>query len=258
MLELRADDGMRETRCGTTARNATAHRQVEASLAQADCAMHSQALKLQPSALPMTRLLVVDDRPLDAAVAVRLLRGESDWDVEQFSSGAEALASLIELRCDLVLTDLHMPGMDGLELMKQVHRTSKDVPVVVMTSRGNEQKAVAALESGAASYLPKSRLESDLVPTCRRVLDSSKLRRDQAALMNHLVEERFEMQSGERPRAGAGPRQFYRRTLSAVSRVRPARAPRSRSRDRRGAAECDDSRQSRSQLGPAGRGLRAV
>lgn len=141
----------------------------------------------------MPRLLVVDDRPLDAAVAVRLLRDEPEWDVEQFSEGEDALASIKDLPCDLVLTDLHMPGMCGLELMKQIHRRRKGVPVVVMTSRGDENKAVTALQSGAASYLPKSLLEAELVPTCRRVLDSSRLHRDQAALMDHLVEERFEI-----------------------------------------------------------------
>ena len=141
----------------------------------------------------MTRLLVVDDRPLDAAVAVRLLRRIPEWDLEQCSSGAQALASLQALPADLVLTDLHMPQMDGLELLKAIQRIEPDLPVVVMTSHGNERKAVAALTAGAASYLPKSLLESDLVTTCRRVLDSAALRRDQAALMNHLTEERFEL-----------------------------------------------------------------
>lgn len=141
----------------------------------------------------MTRLLVVDDRPLDAAVAVRLLRQVPGWDIEQHDNGAQALDSLQALRADLVLTDLHMPQMDGLELLKAIRRMSPDLPVVVMTSRGSEQKAVAALSAGAASYLPKSLLESDLVATCRRVLDSAALRRDHAALMDHLTEERFEL-----------------------------------------------------------------
>jgi DNA-binding NarL/FixJ family response regulator/anti-sigma regulatory factor (Ser/Thr protein kinase) len=141
----------------------------------------------------MTRLLIVDDRPLDAAVAVRLLRRIPDWDLEQCSSGGEALASLQALPADLVLTDLHMPQMDGLELLKAIQRIDPDLPVVVMTSRGDERKAVKVLMAGAASYLPKALLESDLIATCRRVLDSAALRRDQAALMDHLTEERFEL-----------------------------------------------------------------
>jgi CheY-like chemotaxis protein len=141
----------------------------------------------------MTRLLVVDDRPLDAAVAVRLLRRIPEWDIEQCRSGAEALASLEALPADLVLTDLHMPQMDGLALLKAIQQIHPDVPVVVMTSRGDESKAVMVLTAGAASYLPKALLESDLIATCRRVLDSAALRRDQAALMDHLTEERFEL-----------------------------------------------------------------
>lgn len=141
----------------------------------------------------MARILVIDDRPLDAAVAVRLLRENPDWETEQFTSGSDALDSLDRLPCDLVLTDLHMPEMDGLTVMREIHARFANLPVVVMTSRGSEQKAVKALEAGAASYVPKSRLESDLVSTCRRVLDSARLQRDQAALLNHLVEERFEI-----------------------------------------------------------------
>jgi len=141
----------------------------------------------------MTRLLVVDDRPLDAAVAVRLLRRVPDWDIEQHSSAEQALESLKTLRADLVLTDLHMPQMDGLELVKAIQQMTPHLPVVVMTSRGSESKAVAALAAGAASYLPKALLEADLLPTCRRVLDSAALRRDHAALLDHLTEERFEL-----------------------------------------------------------------
>lgn len=141
----------------------------------------------------MPRLLVVDDRPLDAAVAVRLLRSVADWEIEQCASAEQALESLDNIEADLVLTDLHMPGMDGLELMAAVQKRFSNLPVVVMTSRGNEKKAVTALEAGAASYLPKSRLDQDLIATCHRILDSAALRRDQAALMDHLKEERFEV-----------------------------------------------------------------
>lgn len=141
----------------------------------------------------MTRLLVVDDRPRDAADAVRLLRTVPEWDIEQCHSAGQALESLQALPADLVLTDLHMPQTGGLELMESIHQIDPDLPVVVMTSRGDESKAVSALTAGAASYLPKSRLEADLVATCRRVLDSAALRRDQAALMDFLTEERFEI-----------------------------------------------------------------
>lgn len=141
----------------------------------------------------MTRIIVVDDRPLDAANAVRLLREIRAWEVEQYANGEDALAALQLVPCDLLITDLHMPGMDGLTLLNEVHQLLPGLPVVVMTSRGNETKAVTALEAGAASYLPKSRLASDLVGTCHRVLDSARLERDQAALLEHLVEERFEI-----------------------------------------------------------------
>jgi len=141
----------------------------------------------------MPRILVVDDRPQDAATAVRLLQAIPDWTVDESTDVESVLAALQDAPADLVLTDLHMPEMDGLQLMRQIHQQHPHLPVIVMTSRGDERKAVKALEAGAASYLPKSRLTIDLVTTCRRVMDTAALRRDQAALMDHLTEERFEI-----------------------------------------------------------------
>lgn len=141
----------------------------------------------------MTRILVVDDRPLEAADAVRVLRENPDWEVDQVRTAQAALARLADVPCQLVLTDLHMPDTDGLALMTAVHEQSPTLPVVVMTSRGSELKAVQALAAGAASYLPKSRLEVDLVTTCQRVLDFARQEGNRAVLMEQMVDERFEM-----------------------------------------------------------------
>jgi len=88
---------------------------------------------------------------------------------------------------DLVLTDLLMPDLDGLQLVARVRRLHPQVPVVLMTASGNEEKAVAALKGGAASYIPKSLLDRELIATLRSVLEVSHENRSRALLMRSMI-----------------------------------------------------------------------
>ena len=76
----------------------------------------------------------------------------------------------------LVLTDLIMPEMNGLELVKAIREHHPFVPVILMTSKGNEEIAVQALQGGAASYVPKSQLAE----TCSTLSTACSMRRDRA------------------------------------------------------------------------------
>jgi two-component system chemotaxis response regulator CheY len=78
-------------------------------------------------------------------------------DVLQAGNGAEALAVLKENRVDLILCDINMPVMDGLEFVKQVSgiENAKDVPVVMITTEGSEAHVVQALSCGARGYIRK-------------------------------------------------------------------------------------------------------
>jgi CheY-like chemotaxis protein/anti-sigma regulatory factor (Ser/Thr protein kinase) len=115
-------------------------------------------------------LLVVDDSATDRELAGGLLRKNSEWLVQFASDGAQALERLSEGPVGAVITDLQMPQLNGLELVQRVLKEYPLTPVVLMTSRGNEQVAVQALEDGAASYVSKHALSRDLVPTVTRVL----------------------------------------------------------------------------------------
>ena len=85
------------------------------------------------------------------------------------------------------MTDLVMPGMDGLELIEAVRQRYPLVPVVMMTSQGSEEIAVTALEKGAASYVPKRILSRRLPETVNRILEVSREEKEQARLMERLV-----------------------------------------------------------------------
>ena len=109
----------------------------------------------------MERILVVDDSAEAREVAGECLRdhGMTPIFVE---NGRQAVRAVEENPPDAVLTDLHMPEMDGLELVKYMRREHSSVPIVLMTSRGSEQTAVDALKAGALSYVPKEELRGNL------------------------------------------------------------------------------------------------
>src|SRR5688500_12926521 len=102
----------------------------------------------------MTTILVVDDCLTDRRRAGGLL-SRAGFDITYAANGIEAVERISEQRPDAVVTDLQMPGMDGLALVTAVARDQPFVPLVVVTSQGSEAAAVQALQAGAASYVPK-------------------------------------------------------------------------------------------------------
>lgn len=145
----------------------------------------------------MVRILIVDDSPVDRKLAEGLLRNHTDWTIETAENGHAGLLAIRGNPPDAVLTDLQMPEMNGLELVTAAHREFPLVPVVLMTAKGSEEIAVQALHAGAASYVPKRRLATDLLDTVRRVLSGSTEQRSQSQLMNHFTrrDESFSLEN---------------------------------------------------------------
>ena len=85
----------------------------------------------------------------------------------------EALDKMAQVIPDVVLTDMIMPNMGGLELVAIIRKRFPVVPAVLMTSVGNEESAVRALQKGAASYVPKKNLQRDLCWALGNVLDAA-------------------------------------------------------------------------------------
>ena len=125
----------------------------------------------------MARILVVDDAVMDLRLASKLLERNADWTIACAQDGREALERVESDLPDLVVTDLQMPGMSGLELVEAMRTEFPLIPVVLMTAAGSEEIAVEALRLGAASYVPKRELAADLVDTVARLLASSEIGR---------------------------------------------------------------------------------
>jgi two-component system, OmpR family, response regulator ResD len=122
----------------------------------------------------MQRILVVDDEPSIVEV-VRLYLVREGYEVFSASDGASALALVAQQRPDLLILDLMLPGVDGLEVMRQVRR-EQYLPIILLTARADETDRVVGLELGADDYVAKPFAPRELVARVRAVL-----RRVQAA-----------------------------------------------------------------------------
>jgi CheY-like chemotaxis protein len=106
--------------------------------------------------------------------------------VEVAAHGKEALTALKKALPDVVLTDLDMPEMNGLQLVEAIRRDYPAVPVILMTALGSEEIAVEALQKGAASYIPKRNMAQDIVDTLDRVMAVSQAGREQLRVIGSL------------------------------------------------------------------------
>ena len=100
------------------------------------------------------QILVVDDEPNLRRVLSALL-ARDDYDVHTAEDGEQALAVLNEHHIDMVVTDLRMPKMDGMELLRRVRAIDEELPVVIITAHGTVDNAVEALKTGAIDYITK-------------------------------------------------------------------------------------------------------
>lgn len=134
----------------------------------------------------MVSILVVDDSAVDRRLAGGLLAKQDGWLVHYASGGKEAAGWLRSNLVDAVVTDLQMPEMNGLEFVRHMKSEHPLIPVILMTGQGSEDIAVEALERGAASYVPKRLLGSDLVETVERVLTLAGEKRVRRSLISRM------------------------------------------------------------------------
>ncbi len=160
----------------------------------------------------MSHLLVVDDSGVDRILAGQLLAKNSEWTVAFASNGKEAVEHFEQQLPDLVVTDLQMPEMDGLELVQLVRERHPAIPVVLMTGYGSEAIAREAIEKGAASYVPKSDLAADLADTVGRLLAT--VRRDEISRQLKNADSEFECQFDNDLQSLSGFTQEFRQTIA--------------------------------------------
>ena len=124
----------------------------------------------------MRTILVVDDSPTMRRMIMAALRGLGDVGFDQAASGLEAIERLALAPVDLVVLDLNMPDVHGLEVLRFVraHERFRALPVVVLTTRGDEDSRETALREGATRYLTKPFAPATFAPEIRAILEASR------------------------------------------------------------------------------------
>jgi two-component system, NtrC family, response regulator len=131
----------------------------------------------------LTVCLVDDERIIRVTVADELR--DSGHKVHEFSEPAAALAMLREMSFDVFITDMRMPGMDGLEFIRKTKSIRPDAQFIVMTGYGSIPNAIEAMKLGAFNYLTKPFKMDELLISLERITESSELKKD----IRHLTEQ---------------------------------------------------------------------
>jgi DNA-binding NtrC family response regulator len=130
-------------------------------------------------------VLVVDDERAICIAIQRLLAGRG-YDVDTVSSGEEAVERLGRRPANLVITDLNLKRLSGMDLLRWIREHAPETAVVMITAYGSEKVAVEAMKLGAADYVPKPFDNDELRVIVRRVVETSLLRRDHRRLLEQV------------------------------------------------------------------------
>ena len=116
------------------------------------------------------RILIVDDHPLMREAVQTALIGESDLKViGEAAGGADGVRLFKEDRPDVIIMDLLMPGVDGLEAISQIREVDPQAKILAFTSMENEERVLAAIQAGALGYYPKTASRASLLEAVRTV-----------------------------------------------------------------------------------------
>ena len=137
--------------------------------------------------MPEARILVVDDEPGMLEVCMDILQKLGDVRIELEQHSARAAERLATESWDLLVSDVRMPGLGGIELLQRARETDPHLAVLMLTAYPSVETAVHSMKLGAADYVTKPFLPDDLLATARRLLEVKRLR-DENQLLRRQVE----------------------------------------------------------------------
>ncbi len=122
----------------------------------------------------MKRILVVDDE-IGALTLIGIMLERGGFEVLKANDADSALAVLEHDTPDMIILDVMMPGIDGIELCGMIRKRedTNQVPVLILSARGDAESVMRGMDAGADDYLPKPILHHDLVAKVRKMLDAS-------------------------------------------------------------------------------------
>ena len=131
------------------------------------------------------KLLVVDDEP-GLRQSLRLLLTEESFEVAEAADGAKGLSRALAEPFDVVLCDVRMPGLDGLEFLRRYRAAGGAALVIMMSAYGSEDAAIAAMKEGAYDYIPKPFRADEVLLVLRKAEERERLRREVESLRSAL------------------------------------------------------------------------
>ncbi|MFH1349452.1 MAG: response regulator [Pseudomonadota bacterium] len=135
------------------------------------------------------RILVIDDE-VDMLMLLRMIiEDNTDFEVETTNSPSEGIKLIKEKDFDLVITDLKMPGMDGIELFDEFKDIKPGIPVIIITAYGSPETANTALKMGVSDFITKPFRKTDILFTMNRVLELSKVKKENIELKKKLHQD---------------------------------------------------------------------
>jgi len=132
------------------------------------------------------RILVVDDE-LDMLMLLRMIiEDNTDYEVETTNNPSEALKMFSEKDYNLVISDLKMPGMDGVELFDELIQMKPGVPVIIITAYGSLETADDAMKKGVSDFITKPFRKDSILFTIKRVLELARVQQENVELKKKL------------------------------------------------------------------------
>ena len=132
------------------------------------------------------KILVIDDE-LDMLMLLRMIiEDNTNYEVETTNNPSEALKLLTEKDYNLVISDLKMPGMDGIELFDELSEIRPKVPVIIMTAYGSLETSEDAMKKGVADFITKPFRKDSILFTINRVLELARIKQENIELKKKL------------------------------------------------------------------------
>src|SRR5262250_917453 len=144
------------------------------------------------------KILVVDDEPSNRNILRQELTHEG-YSVETANDGAEALKKVVSSRPDLIVLDYMMPGLSGLDVLKELRKREDDTPVVMITAYGTLERAVEAMKEGAYDFITRPFEPDHIVLVVQKALERQRLKRG-IEVLSEEIGERYRLIVGESPK----------------------------------------------------------
>ncbi len=135
------------------------------------------------------RILVIDDEPDMLMLMSMIIEENTEWEVETTNNPSEGLKMALENDYDLVIADLKMPGLDGMEVFEELNEIKPDIPVIIITAYGSLEIADEARNKGVADFITKPFRKDTILFTMDRVLELARIKKENLELKKKLEEK---------------------------------------------------------------------